>query len=231
MSAGRADITGVEADAPQKVAFEIADFLVRTETERVELFRRHLQATVRKVSPLLLDLAILQGVRLAGAVWAMRPPQDWPWRPLDDVPPGLVRRLRLTHYQPNFSKGSVARRFERHFASPGVVIRGVGDPAGALAIRPIGKVLGFSAEVGACVLTAFTSTAQLRLPTPLPETLAMAMPGCRLDRIVDHAIIAGRDYTVRRVILDTHDGLPVIFFSARLVPMAFPWAHAAGAAS
>lgn len=229
MSAGRADLTGVEADAPQQVAFEIADFLVRTETERVELFHRHLQATVRNVSPLLLDLATLQGVRLAGAVGAMRPPQDWPWRPLDDVPP--VRRSRWSHYQPNFGKGSAARRFERHFASPGVVIRGVGDPAGALAIRPVGKVLGFSAEVGACVLTAFASTAQLRLPAPLPETLAMAMPGCRLDRIVDHAIITGRDYTVRRVIVDTHDGLPVIAFSARLVPMAFPWARAAGAVS
>ncbi|SEL80775.1 hypothetical protein SAMN05216382_2692 [Sphingomonas palmae] len=206
------------------VALRIAGFLVRTELDRLHLFRMHLEATVRKVSPLLLELATLEGVSLSDAVTLIRPPQDWPWRPIHDSQPVLVRRAqRLRHGNGKIGR-SEAQHFDRAFAAPGVVIRAVDDPRGRFAIRHFGPVLGFTAEVGGCLLTAFGGSAMLKFPGPLPEIVTSAAAGRSLDQVVDHPVFAGRDYTVLRIMPDSADGLPVLTFRATLVPFVMPYA-------
>ena len=206
------------------VAVGIADFLVRTELERLRLFRLHLQATVDRISPLLVDLAAMEQIDLDRAFQLMLPPQDWPWRPLQpEIPP------RVHHYQ--LRKGwAVAgtpprnsARFRRSFANPGLVIRDVEHPRGRFAIRPCGRVMGFTAGIGQCLLSAFGNSAMLKLSERLPETLVTAMPGRPLDQLVDHPAFAGRGYRVVRVEPDLGDHMPVLIFRAPLVPLHMSW--------
>jgi hypothetical protein len=205
------------------VSVRIADFLVRTETERLSLFRLHLQAQVRRVSPLLLDLAAMEGVSLSGAVGLMYPPQDWPWRPLYDAPTMLVRQSQRVKGWLGSPGTKDSGRFRRAFANPGVVIRDVEHPRGRFGIRPAGEVMAFTAAIGPCLLSAFGASAMLKLPEPLPETLLMSMPGRQLDRLVEHPAFVDRSYRVIRVQPDLSDGLPIITFRAPLIPFEMPW--------
>lgn len=214
--------TAFPVSAPA-VAVGIAEFLVRTETERLNLFRMHLGATVTRVSPLLTVLAAIEGVSLRDAAALIHPPTDWPWRPLFDDPSALPRRSqRRQDWLGRVGHRDVAR-FRRTFASPGVVIRDVDHARGRFAIRPVGKVLGFTASLGPCMLSAFGMSALLKFPYALPETLAAALPGRMLEQIVRHPIFAGCGYVVSRVQPDLSDGLPVITFRAPLVGFQMPW--------
>ena len=210
------------------VAVAIADFLVRTETERLRLFRQHLQASVVQVSPLLLDLAAMEQVDLAEATSLMHPPQDWPWRPLAEPANPAMRQWQARRWMFGQDAERGAGRFRRAFASPGVVIRDADHPRGRLAIRPSGGVLAFTADIGACRLTACGPIAMFRIPEHLPETLVMAMPGRRLGQLVEHPLFRDRDCKVRSVMTDPTDDLPVLTFRVPLVPFAMPWAPAPG---
>lgn len=205
------------------VALGIGDFIVRTETERLRLLRLHLTATVLQVSPLLPELASMEGIGIHDAAALMHPPQDWPWRPIYDPPSPMMRRWQHRRFLLGRDAEKGAGRFRRAFASPGVVIRDVDHPRGRFAIRPSGGVLGFTAAIGPCLLSSFGATAVLRLPEPLPETLVMAMPGRKLGHLVDHPLFRDRDYMVRRVITDPTDDLPVLEFKVPLMPFEMRW--------
>lgn len=225
---GRAVQTGCDpVNAPtanaSSVALQIANFLERTELERLQLFRLHLQMTIRRVSPLLLDLAALERISLIDASALIYPPQDWPRRPFFDLSPIPIWRVLQKKAWRQASDRREAMRFERMFANPGVVIRKFDDPRGRFAIRPCRTVLGFTAGIGPCVLTAFGSTAVLKLADQLPETLMASMAGHTLGDVVDHSIFAGRDYTIRRVTLDPADDMPVIAFHAKTLAYRGAW--------
>lgn len=211
---------GVSPEAA--VAFRIADFLVKTEIERVQLFRLHLRTTVNRVSPLLLELAAIEGISLSEAVTLIHPPQDWPWRPLMDHSPSVIRRSQHRKVW----LGDVGRpevtRFRRAFANPGVVVREADHPRGRFGIRPVGATLGFTAALGPALLSVFGATAVIKLPEALPETLMMALPGRPLCQVVDHPIFAGARYGIRNAMLDPADGRPVLNFRTPLVSFALP---------
>jgi hypothetical protein len=224
-AAGLTEAGGLATDAG-KVALQIADFLVRTENERLSLLRLHLQATVCKASPLLLDLAVMEGVSISAAIALIHPPQNWPWSPLSDAVPAMVGRFHQRKCWLGASGKQDVLRFRRAFANPGVVIRDADHPRGRFGIRPCGSVLGFTAAIGPCLVSAFGSSALLKLPQQLPETLMMALPGRPLERIIDHPAFAGRDYKVIRVQPDLIDGMPILVFRARLTPFAMQWPEA-----
>lgn len=164
----------------------IAEFIERVEAERTHLFNQHLHATVRRTSPLLLGLATMEGISIAEAVSQCRPPENWPRMPHCDFPPS---RLRVSQLRP-IRKGSTnlheERRFRRVFCDPGVIIRPVDDPRGRFAVRPHSGMLAFTAAIGPSLLSAFGATATLMLREPLPETVAIAMPGRPLRQLIDH---------------------------------------------
>lgn len=215
-------IESVPVPDPAAVAYRVVDFLVRTETERLSLFADHLRATVDRVSPLLPELALMEGVTLADALGLIQPPEDWPWRPIHGAPFGLYKLTRWSKGRVASPARSEAARFARTFARPGLVLRAPGHPRGAFAIRPTGRVLGFVSALGPCLLAAFGPTAMLKLREPLPETLVTAMPGRQIGALVDHPLFAGRGWKVLRVENDPSDDLPVLHFRAPLVPFAFP---------
>jgi len=228
LAAGRdvtADANSVLPPSPvsrEAVAIRIADFLVRTEKERLDLFRLHLHATVRSASPLLLDLATHQGIDLQRASGLVRPPRDWPWRPIEDHPSVPLSRSLQRKATLGGSTSAVSRAFEHAFAIPGVVIRGVAHPAGRFGIRPTAAVLGFTAAVGPCLLSAFGASATLKFGDPMPEALMLSMPGRPIDNVVHHPILEGRGYVIRRTFVDPIDGAPVIEFRARPVAFEMP---------
>lgn len=209
------------------MALRIADFLVRTEVERLALFRLHLRATVICISPLLLELALLEGIALTDAVALIHPPQDWPWRPLYD-PPAPARMFLQGKSLKRLQGSHDVARFRRAFENPGVVVRDADHPRGRFAIRPCGSILAFTAAIGPCLLSAFGSSAMLKLPGPLPATLMMAMAGRTIGGIIDHPALAAGDYTVRRVEPDLADGLPVIMFRAPPIAFEMPWVGPTG---
>lgn len=204
------------------VSLEIADFLAKTERERLRLFRSHLRATVCKVSPLLLELALMEGIAIGDAVALVYPPQDWPWRPLADFPPGLVRRSQQRKTWLGTPGRQEVARFRRTFANPGVVIREADDTRGRFAIRPTEGVLGFTAAIGPCLLSAFGRTAMLKLHEQVPETLILGMPGRRLCQIIDHPLFLSDEFMIRCVMPDLSDGMPVIHFRAPLISFELP---------
>lgn len=208
--------------APEAVALQIARFLERTESERLRLFRLHLQTSIKQVSPLLLDLAELESIPLIKAAGLIYPPADWPGRPFLDYPP-TWRSLQLRAWRHVWSRRAEAQ-FERMFASPGVIIRKFHDPRGRFGIRPCRTVLGFATGLGPCVLTAFSSTAILKLAQRLPETFTASLRGRCLGDIVDHPLFTGRHYRIRSATPDPVDDLTVITFHAKTVAYKGSWA-------
>lgn len=207
------------------VALAIADFLVRTENERLRLFREHLRTTVVQVSPLLLDLAALEQIDLGAATALMRPPRDWPWRPLYERTNPVMRQWHARRLLLGEDAERGAGRFRRAYADPGVVIRDVEHPRGRFGVRPVSGVLGFTANIGQCRLTAWGPVAMFRLPEALPDTLVMSMPGRILGDIVDHPLFRDRRFRIRNVVTDPADDLPVLSFRVPLVPFAMPWTN------
>lgn len=202
--------------SPPAVAIRIADFLVRSHAERLDLFRMHLRATVRLASPLLLDLAEHEGIDLQAATGLIQPPSDWPWRPIEH---NLFIPLSRTIQRKSMQRGSAAnviRAFDRAFEHPGVVIRGVAHPRGRFGIRPTASVLAFSAAIGPCLLSSFGTSASLKFADPIPDSLMMSMPGRPLDDVVMHPVFVGRGYVIRRAFPDPADGAPILEFRTPL---------------
>lgn len=200
----------------------IAEFIERVEAERTHLFNQHLHATVRRTSPLLLGLATMEGISIAEAVSQCRPPENWPRMPHCDFPPS---RLRVSQLRP-IRKGSTnlheERRFRRVFCDPGVIIRPVDDPRGRFAVRPHSGMLAFTAAIGPSLLSAFGATATLMLREPLPETVAIAMPGRPLRQLIDHPLFSEHPCRVLRVDSDTQAGSSILSFRVPLVPFEIP---------
>lgn len=199
---------------------QIGRFLARTEEQRLQIFRLHLQDTIHFASPLLLDLLSHEGLSLTHAVDMIYPPEAWPWRPLGNFTTRWIRQALLGGSPHSLHE---VRDFTRRFRNPGVIIRHPDHPRGRLAVRPAGDIIGFQAEVAGCEIGAFSPLALLKLPQRYPDTIALAMVGRTVDEIVDHPIFNGRDYRVRRVLTDLTDGLPVLVFRAAPLPFAMPW--------
>jgi len=206
------------------VALEVASFLERTESERLRLFRLHLQTTITRVSPLLLDLAAFESISLSEATALIYPPQGWPGHPVSDFAPLPIWKLLQKKAWRQVSGRRDAVRFQRMFANPGVIIRTFNDPRGRFGIRPCRTVLGFTAGIGSCVLTAFGSTAILKLGEQLPASVLASIDGYRLGDVVDHPIFAGRAYLIHRAMLDPADAMPLIAFHAKTVAYWGNWA-------
>ncbi|ANC86672.1 hypothetical protein [Sphingomonas sp. NIC1] len=205
------------------VALAIADFLARTERDRQRLFGDHLRSTVVSVSPILAQLALTQGVDLLAAVALMRPPRDWPWRPVYYPTNPVMRQWQARRMMLGVDADRGARRFRRAFADPGIIVRGADDHRGRFGIRPGVGTLDFSVGLGPCLLTGVGAMGMLRFPEPLPETLVLAMPGRRLCDLVDHPVFHGRDMRVRNVVTDPTEDLPVLSFRMPLAPFSVQW--------
>ena len=196
----------------------IEAFVERTEAERRALYRAHLRCTVRFASPLLLDLLAAEELALDALVACMEPPPGWAGQ-LGVLPVRPVIRRLLPRVHKAFRPGarSPDQRFARCLAHGGVVVRPPSHPAGGFGIWTSADMVHAWIDMGEARLAIGGGEAHLWLPQ-LPDTIASAMPGRDLDRLVTHPLIDRRGYYVRRTRFDP-DGSPVLVIGCGVEPI------------
>lgn len=214
MRRGRLDVG--EADL-------VRDSIVRhseaLKLERLRLYRLHLQVTVRKVSPLVLDLAAYTGSRFDDVVDEFAPRSTWPDGDLGKVGPrsrpnaGSQRWIGHKH-------SNAAREWRRNHRR-GVVRGGAASGAQIVFMVMAGRVEALAALAG-CALQTMGSYASLHLPDALPETVAAALPGRDVDALFGHPVLDGRGYVVEHVHAGFSGG-EVVTFRTGSLPCELPW--------
>jgi hypothetical protein len=212
--------------ASERVSSEVEDFISHVDVERRRLYRAHLQAAVRRVSPLALDLAVFGGSRLVDLAWEFEPPAGWPWRPLDAARSSVSRATaaaaaeRPTH-------GGVGRRRRAIATRRGGMVTcappGRSDVIGFMVIGPHVEVV---AALGGVTVQTVGVQASLLIPEVLPDTVASSLPGRRLDALFRHPILDGRGYVIESVADFRQGDGSTVNFRAGLLPFEMPWGRA-----
>ena len=181
---------------------DIADFAARVENERRRLYRTHLRCTVRNASPLLVDLLAAEGVAPSCLIDVMQPPPSWPAASWASSRGPSTRRL-MPNAPRSTTLGARAadERLLRLFAYGGVLLRLPSDRAGGCGVWTSAGMMHGWIDFGRIRMVIDGGEAHLSIAS-LPETVALAMPGRDLDRLVSHPLIDGRGYSVRRVCAD-----------------------------
>lgn len=175
-----------------------ADFARIAVERRRLLYRDYVGATVTKITPLLLRWCGLEGLDLDELVDRLGPDRPWtPWlcgpRPTDPAKPvkGKASLRKPT-------RGEVAFHDLQHFAYSGVILRPKSKPRG-FGIRVLQDCLEMAAFLGNARLRTFGVEGAVTLPGELPATVAAALPGQPLDRLVQHPLLEGAGCVATRV--------------------------------
>jgi hypothetical protein len=219
-----------DASMPQPAAdailHRIEGFIKETEAERLRLYRLHLQATIRRVSPLISDSAAFAGSRLRVLVEDLSPPPSWPWR------------MAGTPFHNPFRAAKCSANGPASLTRPGVLrkagaknwlTRSFNGMRGELSLVVEGGSLEAFVSLGTAYMQTHAGVASVMLPDPLPETVAAALPGRLLEELVQHPIIDGRGYVVDQVHPPTHWPGHVVIFRTGLLPFDMPWGDALAA--
>lgn len=186
----------------------------RWRAAELALFRERLLATVEFVSPVLVDALAAEAVPLDGVAMRLRSGRaaaDSPGRSGG----ASVRWLTRTH------------RFRRDrdlldFTYEGRILRPVGHPGGALAVRARHCFIDVAVSVGDGLLKTSGAEAELWLPRKFPDIILNRLPGERLDRVVGHPLFHGRGYVVTAA--DFVGGRSRLTIDVGVVDYRVPWA-------
>jgi len=197
-------------------------FCEARDAQRLTLFRRMLQLTVRHVSPLVRDL--MNRPALERALHQLRPQPEWPDRfsELDcmTIPLGLHRRL---YSSASASDRSRDRRFQAQLARMGAVVRLPSHPAGGLGIVVRGSHLGVCLAAGGATFWSCGGRLWLTVPAEIPETVRCGAVGRPIGDLVGHPALTGRHYPLSR--LRTASGMLTAEAHTGYRPFAMPWPH------
>ncbi len=193
--------------------------------EALAVYRLDLQASIMAISPLTRDVANSLGVSL-DEVAAMLRPFD---------PPASARRLidrpRLHSARkgdPTVSPLGLMRasdlQISRRIAREGVVLD-IDGRYGRFGVVPDHGTLAAAGWLGNSWFCTAGGTAHLLLGGAMPETMIAAVPGRVIGAIVDHPVLTGLDYPVKRVVRLPDDAGLVISFETGLIPHEMPWAR------
>jgi hypothetical protein len=184
-----ADLAGVVlARAAARLAVTRAFETYGSALERA--FRAELGASVRRVSPVLLALLEREGLPLEEVVWSITPGLGWPFRPLSGATsarkggrPAPVAE-RITDLRLRLSRaGTVLRLYE----------------GGRIRIEVVDGALEVGGRIGTVRVATRGNVARLTVPGTVPRAVAFAAVGHSADRLVDLAILRGRDWPVTAV--------------------------------
>ncbi|MDQ2804361.1 MAG: hypothetical protein M3Y41_17395 [Pseudomonadota bacterium] len=209
-------------EARASVELAIERFTAARERERLVLYRMHLQATVRWISPLTLAMAKHVGIDLGDGMKSIRPPSEWPWRRPDSLVRSFAHRGHITHrlyFAPN--RPAIQVLLQRYVTGHGFVH--IGSGSDILVFDVNGPWLSMHGQIGQCALRVATGTAALTLPAGVPDTLAAAMVGKPVDAIVAHPALTGSGYSVKRVREANGAAGPTLIFSTGRSRLVMPW--------
>lgn len=201
--------------------------LLARAAERTASYRRHLAQTVGRASPLVLDAMPIDEV--VSACMLMRPPSWFPalassgsgwiamWRS-----PQRVLRGRAKNAASIFgSSPKVGAAFHRPFRIEGHVVREPSHPLGGLGIRPVGDCLEIALLIRGALIVSCRGMVRITVPTPLPETIAVAARGRILGELVEGPLFDGRAYRIGGVTVS--GGSTTITASAPTIPFDLSW--------
>ncbi|WP_242121941.1 hypothetical protein [Sphingomonas lacusdianchii] len=215
--------TGASRLAMARVDAALGDLRYDVDDRLQRIFRDHVGATVRTVSPLVLDACEAEGLDLDEAVEGVRyDDYRYAW----SGGPASMRGLASPPARSATSGMPTRIELLSRFRRCGVVVRGRDDPLGALGFRIGAACLEISMLTSGARMVSSNGGLYLTLDGPVPETLRMAAPGRCIDDLVEHALLSGRGYRVLSVSED-HRGRTLIVAWAAPVPWSMPWAREA----
>lgn len=207
----RADHEALEA-----VKREMHLHVVAERRRLLRLYRLQLQATISRVSPLVLDLAASAGIAMDAVAQGLRVPPGWR--------PTVWTTAPLPSSGPRDKHGGFIARGSRMFARSGAAIaRGPTHPSGLLGFYPGDQALEVVAALGDAVLSTDGCIAHLWLPDRLPEVLLSAVTGRSIDEVASHPVLDGRGYVITDVAERAMSGGTVLVFHPGLLPHRMPW--------
>ncbi|WP_242154044.1 hypothetical protein [Sphingomonas sp. BAUL-RG-20F-R05-02] len=183
---------------------------------RSSLFRRHLELNVRTATPLLDIISRSERIDLTAMIERIRPPLSWPRVPLST---NLRSEMLGLEWDFGFEPGAIFRRHRRG----GLIARWDGAGGNVLGVRIIKDSIELTVVDGGLMLDTFDGFARLWLESPLPRTLAIAMPGRSISQLVEHRWFSGSDWPVVSV-REKRIGATAIIFETGLVTWRLPTA-------
>jgi len=214
--------------ASERLAADLRDFMTNVDAECRRLYRDHLQTTVRRVSPLVIDLAVFGGSRLVDLAWEFEPPLGWPWEASDT---GMLGSA------PSIVQCSIARPHRRTRAPGrpgtdrrrgGMVVCTAPGCLGEIGFMVTGSHVEVVAALGGVILHTNAGRASLLIPEGLPQSIAASLPGRRLEFLLRHEVLDGRGYVIESVNDARQGGGSAIGFNTGLLPFEMPWAQPEG---
>lgn len=190
----------------------------------LQCFQTHLQAAVRYVSPLALEVVSAEGLGFNDALNDLRPGPAWLR--------GSNRLLLAARSEPGpFGRAAsdVNPMLDHHAewlapAQAVAALRPRSSPAGHAGIRVVDRAIEVIATIGDCHLSTQGGFAWLTLSHRLPDALKLACVGRQVSELVDSTMFSGRDYPVGAA-FDIHapGGPTVLAFHTGLAERAMPW--------
>lgn len=198
-------------------------FLAVTDHQRLRLYRMFLQSTVRSVSPLTLAFAEHYGIDLEIGLGKLRPPLDWPRRPVPSPPVVMAMSHRASAASRYIGPRAATTHglMMRYATTRGFVHHGPGS--NLLLFDVDGAWLSVQGRIGECTLQIVKGRAFLTLPAGIPDTMVAAMTGRNIDTLVDHPALRGRGWRVRRVIEAASEVGSTIVFATGRQRYRMPW--------
>lgn len=200
---------------------EISRYRRQAAAERLALYRKHLQVTVTRATPLLARIAREDGFDLKGALMKLRPPGGWPDRVqvLGGLErPRMIRRMfgaRLAIWP--FSSGQA------------VMVRDGDHPAGALSVGLNQGAVELLLTIGRVLVATREGQIVLSLPFAVPEAVAGAATGRSVGDLVGHRWFADPRWVIDRV--RGEDLRTTIWVRADHEPFRMPWRRLLGGGS
>lgn len=214
-------------DADELAAVEAAEERFRSvqERARLDLYRLRLQATVTAVSPLTRDLVDRAGGSLEALAEQLRPTRDRAagmshlHGTRDPLIPGAKGRVAPRPGAVRASDQRISRRIWRE----GVVVPTAAGTLDRFGIVPDKDVLECAGWLGPCWFCTERHVAHVLID--LPETLVAIVPGREIGEIVDHPVLIGRPYRVRRAVALGEAAGFALSFETGLSGHRMPWAE------
>lgn len=200
-----------------RVAQLVSRYRRRAASERLRLYRQHLQVSVTAATPLLQRVAEEPSVDVRAALHRLRPPHGWP-----DVPPlgswtSVAQVLR--HYDRH------GATVDRHDRSRSVALCEGRHPLGRLILHVVGARLELTSRIGDVVVKTDGEAIQIVLPFHLPDTIDEALAGRPLNCLVGHRWFKSEGWTIVRVERPAGARRPrtIVRVDTGLEPYVMPW--------
>ncbi len=209
----RAAVTSTKDLDAIALRMEVSRFRREWAAARLDLYRRYLQVTVNRATPLLALAAADQSIDVKGAMMRIQPPVGWP----DSTARGKFARSFahvLRHY-------TVFANVRDANPSRSVTVRGVNHIDGLLIIRIAGSSVELTMSIGDVTVRTDGGTVSLGLAFELPHAIEGAIMGKPVSTLVSHRWFGDATWVISEV--TRAGGCTTVVFKTGYAEYRMPW--------